>query len=148
MRRGDLVVVAIPGDFGKPRPALVIQSDGFAMTGTVTVLLISGTLVDAPLIRLNVQPALCAMARASIVFATPGTSSMSRWPSAKKTAMASTTCSCLPTTTFSTLAMSCRAMPATSAVESPFGSSMGDKVTFGFLSGCNSGNVMPAFVYS
>lgn len=56
MRRGDLVTVAIPGDFGKPRPALVIQADQFADTGTVTVLLVSGTLVDAPLIRPTVQP--------------------------------------------------------------------------------------------
>ncbi len=56
MRRGDLVTVAIPGDFGKPRPALVIQSDQFTETATVSVLLLSGTLVEAPLIRLNVQP--------------------------------------------------------------------------------------------
>lgn len=56
MRRGDLVPVAIPGDFGKPRPALVIQSDQFDGTATVTVLLLSGTLVDAPLIRLDVEP--------------------------------------------------------------------------------------------
>src|SRR5579872_2130993 len=56
MRRGDLVTVASPGDFGKPRPALIIQSDQFDGTGSVTVLLVSGTLVDAPLIRLTVQP--------------------------------------------------------------------------------------------
>ena len=56
MRRGALVTVALPGDVGKPRPALVIQSDRFEATGTVTVLLLSGTLVDAPLIRLTVQP--------------------------------------------------------------------------------------------
>jgi mRNA interferase MazF len=56
VRRGELVTVALPGDFGKPRPALVIQSDRFEGTGTVTVLLLSGTLVDAPLIRLTVQP--------------------------------------------------------------------------------------------
>lgn len=55
MRRGDLVTVALPGDFGKPRPALVIQSDQFANTATATVLLLSGTLVDAPLIRLTVE---------------------------------------------------------------------------------------------
>jgi mRNA interferase MazF len=54
--RGDLVTVAMAGDFGKPRPALVIQSDAFAQTGTVTVLLLSSTLVDAPLIRRTVQP--------------------------------------------------------------------------------------------
>lgn len=56
MRRGDLVTVAMPGDFGKPRPALVIQSDRFDQTGTITVLLVSGTLVDAPLIRPAVRP--------------------------------------------------------------------------------------------
>lgn len=56
MTRGDLVTIAMAGDFGKPRPALVIQSDAFAQTGTVTVLLLSSTLVDAPLIRLAVQP--------------------------------------------------------------------------------------------
>jgi mRNA interferase MazF len=44
------------GDFGKPRPALVIQSDRFDETGTVTVLLVSGTLIDAPLIRITVEP--------------------------------------------------------------------------------------------
>jgi mRNA interferase MazF len=56
MTRGDLVTVAVSGDFGKPRPALVIQSDQFAETGTVTVLLISGTLVEAPLLRPTVDP--------------------------------------------------------------------------------------------
>ena len=56
MKRGDLVLIALSGDFGKPRPALVIQSDRFDQTGTVTVLLVSGTLVDAPLIRTMIEP--------------------------------------------------------------------------------------------
>jgi len=90
VKRGELVTVAMSGDFGKPRPALVVQSDLFEETGTVTVLLLSGTLeqfpksvqrfsdkncgenkqleqisdsieshsalVDAPLIRLTIQP--------------------------------------------------------------------------------------------
>lgn len=56
MRRGDIVTVVISGDFGKPRPALVIQADQFDATGTVTVLLISSTLIDAPLIRPTIQP--------------------------------------------------------------------------------------------
>jgi mRNA interferase MazF len=56
MRRGDLVTIALAGDFGKPRPALIIQSDQFDDTGTVTVLLVSGTLVDAPLIRTMIEP--------------------------------------------------------------------------------------------
>jgi len=56
VKRGDIVTIALPGDFGKPRPALVIQSDRFDQTGTVTVLLLSGTLVDAPLIRATIEP--------------------------------------------------------------------------------------------
>jgi len=54
--RRDIVTVAMTGNFGKPRPALVVQADPFDQTGTITVLLISGTLVDAPLIRLTVPP--------------------------------------------------------------------------------------------
>ena len=56
MGRGDFVTVAVQGDFGKPRPALVIQADAFAGHPSVTVLLVSGTLVDAPLLRLTVDP--------------------------------------------------------------------------------------------
>ena len=55
MQRGDLVSVAIQGDFGKPRPALVIQSPLFANHTGVTVLLVTSTLVDAPLLRVRVQ---------------------------------------------------------------------------------------------
>lgn len=56
MNRGDLVTVAMPGDFGKPRPALVIQSDLFQAHGTVTVLLLSSLLIDAPLLRVSIEP--------------------------------------------------------------------------------------------
>lgn len=55
--RGDLVSIAIQGDFGKPRPALIIQADQFDEHATVTVLLVSGALVDdAPLLRITLQP--------------------------------------------------------------------------------------------
>lgn len=56
MNRGDFVTIAMQGDFGKPRPALVIQSDAFNEHATVTVLPMSSTLVDAPLLRVTVQP--------------------------------------------------------------------------------------------
>lgn len=56
MNRGDFVTISMQGDFGKPRPALVIQSDQFNEHATVTVLLVSSTLVDAPLFRVTVQP--------------------------------------------------------------------------------------------
>ena len=56
--RGDFVTIAIQGDFGKPRPALVIQSDQFNGHATVTVLPVTSTLVAAPLLRVNVPPSL------------------------------------------------------------------------------------------
>ena len=56
MRRGDFVTVALQGDFGKPRPALVIQADPFAEHATITVLLVSSALVEAPLLRVTVAP--------------------------------------------------------------------------------------------
>jgi mRNA interferase MazF len=56
MNRGDFVTIAMQGDFGKPRPALVIQSEQFNEDATVTVLLVSSALVDAPLFRVTVQP--------------------------------------------------------------------------------------------
>ena len=54
--RGDLVTIAMQGDFGKPRPALVIQADLFDEHSTVTVLPVTSSLVAAPLLRVNVQP--------------------------------------------------------------------------------------------
>lgn len=51
-----MVTVALQGDQGKPRPALVIQSDHFGDLGSVTVLPVTGTLTDAPLLRVTVEP--------------------------------------------------------------------------------------------
>jgi len=56
MMRGDLVTVAMQGDFGKPRPALVIQADLFSEHTSVTLLPITSTLVEAPLLRITLQP--------------------------------------------------------------------------------------------
>ena len=55
MRRGDLVAVALPGDYGKPRQALVIQSDLFAEHPSVTVLPVTSELRNAPLFRIDVE---------------------------------------------------------------------------------------------
>ena len=52
-----MVTVALQGDHGKPRPALVIQSDRFSDTATTTIVMVTSTLVNAPLIRLTVEPA-------------------------------------------------------------------------------------------
>lgn len=57
LTRGDLVVVAIPGDYGKPRPALIVQADVFNEAhASVTVVPVTTTLVDAPLFRLMAEP--------------------------------------------------------------------------------------------
>ena len=57
MRRGNLVTVAMQGDFGKPRPALVIQSDLFNEThATVTLALLSSEIVSAPIFRITLDP--------------------------------------------------------------------------------------------
>ena len=56
MRRGDLVTVAAPGDYGKPRPALVIQSDLFEELPSVTLCLVTSELRAAPIIRITVDP--------------------------------------------------------------------------------------------
>lgn len=56
MRRGDLVTVAAPGDYGKPRPALVIQSDLFDELPSVTLCLVTSALRDTPVFRITVDP--------------------------------------------------------------------------------------------
>lgn len=54
--RGELVTIALQGDFGKPRPALVIQSDNFSRHPTVTVIPITSALYEAPLVRFTLHP--------------------------------------------------------------------------------------------
>ena len=57
MRRGDIVTIAVQGDFGKPRPAVVIQGDAFNEAhATITVLPVSSALVKAPLFRIDIEP--------------------------------------------------------------------------------------------
>jgi mRNA interferase MazF len=57
MRRGDLVTVALRGDAGKPRPALVVQAeDLFADLPTIVVLPLTSLLADLPLTRVTMAP--------------------------------------------------------------------------------------------
>jgi mRNA interferase MazF len=53
MKRGDVILVALKGDDGKPRPALIVQSDCFDALASLTVLPITSTLHDAPLLRVR-----------------------------------------------------------------------------------------------
>ena len=57
MRRGDVVVIADRdgGDYGgKPRPAVIIQSELFLETGSIVVCLLTTQETGAPLLRIPV----------------------------------------------------------------------------------------------
>jgi mRNA interferase MazF len=57
MRRGDLVVVAAAGDHGKPRPAVIVQTDAFPEThASVVICQLTSELVDAPDFRVTIEP--------------------------------------------------------------------------------------------
>ncbi|WP_274628296.1 type II toxin-antitoxin system PemK/MazF family toxin [Arvimicrobium flavum] len=57
MKRGDIVLVSLPGDYGKTRPAVVIQNDDVAdILRSCTILLMTSELVSGSLYRLTVEP--------------------------------------------------------------------------------------------
>jgi mRNA interferase MazF len=56
VKRGDLVIVSLPGDFGKPRPAAVIQSDLLAGLDTVIVCPFTTTPTDNLTLRPTIEP--------------------------------------------------------------------------------------------
>jgi len=57
LKRGDIVTIAAPGDYGKPRPALIIQADVFNdIHSSITVVPLTSTIVDAPLFRITLDP--------------------------------------------------------------------------------------------
>lgn len=56
VNRGDLVTIALAGDDGKPRPALVVQADAFQALELVTVLPLTSDLHDWPLFRVSIRP--------------------------------------------------------------------------------------------
>ncbi len=57
MRRGDLVIVAASGDYGKPRPAVIVQTDAVPATHTsVVICQMTSEAVDAPDFRITIDP--------------------------------------------------------------------------------------------
>jgi mRNA interferase MazF len=57
MRRGDIVVVAAAGDYGKPRPAVIVQTDAFPQTHiSVVVCQMTSEIVEAPSFRVTIEP--------------------------------------------------------------------------------------------
>ena len=56
LSRGDIVVCALPGDYGKPRPALVVQSDMFNQThASIVICPISSDLTGLSLFRVALE---------------------------------------------------------------------------------------------
>lgn len=54
LSRGDIVVCSLPGDYGKPRPGLVVQSDLFNRThASVVICPISSDVTGLTLFRVN-----------------------------------------------------------------------------------------------
>lgn len=50
------MTVAMQGDYGKPRPALIIQANQFSDLVSFALLPLTSILLDAPLLRLTVEP--------------------------------------------------------------------------------------------
>jgi mRNA interferase MazF len=57
VKRGDVVTVALSGDYGKPRPAVVIQIDLFQNLDSTVVLPMTSDLRAMPEFRIDVEPA-------------------------------------------------------------------------------------------
>jgi mRNA interferase MazF len=57
VRRGDIYTAAARGAYtGKPCPVLVIQDDRFDATTSVTVVPFTTSDIDAPLLRIQIEP--------------------------------------------------------------------------------------------
>ena len=56
MKQGDIIAVSLPGDYGKPRPAVVIQSDAFEHLHSVTILPLTGHVLSLERCRVTVNP--------------------------------------------------------------------------------------------
>jgi mRNA interferase MazF len=56
MSRGDLVIVAAPGDYGKPRPAVIVQSNAIpGAHASVVVCQMTSDLAEADF-RITIEP--------------------------------------------------------------------------------------------
>ena len=57
MSRGDVVLVAASGDYGKPRPAVIVQTNAFPEThASIVICQMTSEIVDAPDFRVTVDP--------------------------------------------------------------------------------------------
>jgi mRNA interferase MazF len=56
MKRGDLVTVVLPGAYGKPRPAVIVQSDRYQAMDSVTFLPMTSDVLPKQVFRVTVSP--------------------------------------------------------------------------------------------
>ena len=57
MKRGDVVTVAASGNYGKPRPAVIVQTDALpAEHASVVVCQMTSECADAPDFRVTIEP--------------------------------------------------------------------------------------------
>lgn len=75
MSRGDIVIVAAPGDYGKPRPAVVVQSDAIPKSHpSVVVCQMTSDLREADFrVLIEPRPANGLTARSQVMADKPAT---------------------------------------------------------------------------
>ncbi len=57
MKRGDVVTVAAAGDYGKPRPAVIVQTDALPEThASVVICQMTSEIVETPDFRVTINP--------------------------------------------------------------------------------------------
>jgi mRNA interferase MazF len=57
MKRGDVVIVAAAGDYGKPRPAVIVHTAAFPEThASVVICQMTSEIVEAPDFRVTIDP--------------------------------------------------------------------------------------------
>ena len=58
MKRGDVILAVFSGDYGKPRPAVIVQGDAINDLGfsSVVVCPMTSAVSGAPIVRVAVEP--------------------------------------------------------------------------------------------
>ena len=56
MKQGDVITVSLPGDYGKPRPALVVQADIYTELSSLTVLPFTSATASFERSRVRILP--------------------------------------------------------------------------------------------
>jgi mRNA interferase MazF len=57
MKRGDIVIIAASGNYGKPRPAVIVQTDAFPLEhASVIICQMTTALIDAADFRILIEP--------------------------------------------------------------------------------------------